>query len=54
MLTDDFILRRESERFLETVQRLPKLTFGELDNLNILARPNKMPVGAPGIFAGSE
>lgn len=54
MLTDDFILRRESERFLAAVQRLPKLTFGELDNLNILARPTKVPVGAPGIFAGSE
>jgi 2-methylcitrate dehydratase len=40
---------RESARFLEAVQNLPRLAAGELANLNV-AVPARLQTGKPGIF----
>ncbi|HSF96556.1 MAG TPA: MmgE/PrpD family protein [Thermohalobaculum sp.] len=50
-LTGDILERAESERFLDTVQRLPDLSAEELRALNPVARPGYLAENpAPGIF----
>ncbi len=41
-LAEDVVLPVERERFLDTVQRLPKLRAGELSGLNVPVEPNKL------------
>ncbi len=41
-LTDDILEKKESERFLKIVQKLPKLKSGQLDKLNIQVRKKKL------------
>ncbi|MDE8347092.1 MAG: MmgE/PrpD family protein, partial [Acidocella sp.] len=53
-LTADFIMPKESKRFIQAVQELPRLTFGEIDQLNILVRQDHLNVGERGIFAEPE
>ncbi len=50
VLTDGVISAREAERFLGTVQELPKLTAGELSLLNVALPAGRLVVGKPGIF----
>ena len=49
-LTDGVIAARETERFLGTVQELPKLVAGELSLLNVALPAGRLVVGKPGIF----
>ncbi len=50
MLTDGIITSRESNRFLETVQNLPRLTAGELAGLNVALPAGSLIDSKPGIF----
>ena len=49
-LTDGILAARESNRFLEAVQDLPRLAAGELHRLNVALPPGALAVGRPGIF----
>jgi 2-methylcitrate dehydratase len=49
-LTDGIITPRESARFLEAVQNLPRLAAGELANLNVSVPVARLQTGKPGIF----
>jgi 2-methylcitrate dehydratase len=49
-LTDGIISTRESNRFLETVQNLPRLTAGELTGLNVALPAGMLEESKPGIF----
>lgn len=49
-LTEGLISRRESARFLEAVQDLPRLAAGELVRLNVSVPAGRLDVGKPGIF----
>ncbi len=49
-LTDGIISTRESNRFLEVVQELPRLQAGELHLLNVALPAGTLAVGKPGIF----
>ena len=50
MLTDGIIMPRESARFLEVVQDLPRLAAGELGALNVSIPASRLQSGKPGIF----
>ena len=41
-LTENLIDKKESDRFLKVVQNLKKLKSGQLDNLNIEVKKNKL------------
>ena len=41
-LTEDILDKKESDRFLKTVQNLNKLKPGQLDKLNIQIKKNKL------------
>ena len=41
-LTDDILDKKESNRFLKTVQNLKNLKSGQLEKLNIEVRKNKL------------
>ena len=41
-LTDSILDRKESDRFLKTVQNLKNLKQGQLDKLNIVVRKSKL------------
>ena len=41
-LTDNILDKKESDRFLKTVQNLKNLKAGELDKLNIEIKKNKL------------
>jgi 2-methylcitrate dehydratase len=49
-LTDQFISRQESNRFLSAVQRLPNLPASELRQLNVSLPVGQLARGLPGIF----
>lgn len=49
-LTDGIISTRESNRFLEAVQNLPKLAAGELPLLNVAVPAGTLAESKPGIF----
>ncbi len=49
-LTDGLISARESARFLDAVQSLPRLAAGELASLNVSMPAGRLLVGKPGIF----
>jgi 2-methylcitrate dehydratase len=49
-LTDGIISTRESNRFLETVQNLPRLTAGELAGLNVALPAGMLEDSKPGLF----
>jgi 2-methylcitrate dehydratase len=49
-LTDGIISTRESNRFLETVQNLPRLTAGELAGLNVALPAGMLEESKPGLF----
>ena len=49
-LTDGIISTRESNRFIEVVQDLPRLQAGELHLLNLALPAGTLAVGKPGIF----
>lgn len=49
-LTGGIITTRESNRFLETVQNLPRLTAGELAGLNVALPAGALEESKPGIF----
>ena len=42
MLTKNILDKKESNRFLKTVQNLKKLKSGQLDKLNIEVKKNKL------------
>jgi 2-methylcitrate dehydratase len=50
ILTDGIISTRESNRFLEAVQELPRLPAGELHRLNVALPAGTLDVGKPGIL----
>ena len=50
ILTDGIISTRESNRFLEAAQDLPKLPAGELHRLNVALPAGALTVGKPGIL----
>ena len=50
VLTDGIISTRESNRFLEAVQDLPKLPAGELHRLNVVLPAGTLTEGKPGIL----
>jgi 2-methylcitrate dehydratase len=50
ILTDGIITPRESSRFLDAVQDLPKLPAGELYRLNVAIPSADLVKGKPGIF----
>ena len=50
MLTDGIISTRESNRFIETVQDLPRLAAGELAGLNVALPAGGLLESKPGIF----
>jgi 2-methylcitrate dehydratase len=50
MLTDGLITTRESNRFLESVQDLPRLGPGELAALNVGLPVGTLDISKPGIF----
>jgi 2-methylcitrate dehydratase len=50
ILTDGIISTRESNRFLEAVQELPRLPAGELHRLNVALPAGTLTVGKPGIL----
>ncbi len=41
-LTDSILEKKESDRFLKSVQNLKKLKPGQLDKLNIVVRKSKL------------
>ncbi|MBN8907057.1 MAG: MmgE/PrpD family protein, partial [Rhodospirillales bacterium] len=49
ILTDGIVSPRESKRFLEVVQDLPRLAAGELHLLNVALPAGTLAVGKPGI-----
>ncbi len=49
-LTNGIITTRESNRFLEAVQNLPKLAAGELSSLNVALPAGELLDSKPGIF----
>jgi len=49
-LTDGIVTPRESARFLDAVQSLPRLAAGELANLNVSVPAGRLQAGKPGIF----
>jgi 2-methylcitrate dehydratase len=49
-LTDGLITARESNRFLEAVQNLPRLAAGELAALNVALPAGALEESKPGIF----
>jgi 2-methylcitrate dehydratase len=49
-ITDGIISRKESNRFLEAVQNLPKLAAGELGQLNVALPAGELLESKPGIF----
>ena len=49
-LTDGLITARESNRFLEAVQNLPRLAAGELAALNVALPAGALAEAKPGIF----
>ncbi|HEX7391112.1 MAG TPA: MmgE/PrpD family protein [Acidiphilium sp.] len=49
-LTDGIVSARESARFLEAVQELPRLPAGELGRLNVALPAGALNEGKPGIF----
>ncbi len=49
-LTDGIITVRESNRFLEAVQELPRLSAGDLNRLTVALPAGTLAVGKPGIF----
>ena len=49
-LTDGIIMPKESARFLDAVQDLPRLAAGELANLNVAIPASRLQSGKPGIF----
>jgi 2-methylcitrate dehydratase len=49
-ITDGIISRKESNRFLEAVQNLPKLGAGELGQLNVALPAGQLDESKPGIF----
>ncbi len=49
-ITNGIISTRESNRFLEAVQNLPRLAAGELGQLNIALPAGMLAEGKPGIF----
>jgi 2-methylcitrate dehydratase len=49
-LTDGIISTRESNRFLEAAQDLPRLKAGELHQLNVALPAGTLAVGKAGIF----
>src|SRR6201996_7291029 len=50
ILTDGVISTRESNRFLEAAQELPRLPAGELHRLNVALPAGSLTVGKPGLF----
>ncbi len=50
ILTDGVISTRESNRFLEAVQDLPRLAAGDLHRLNVALPVGTLSVGKPGIL----
>src|SRR3954447_6937469 len=50
IMTDGIITKRESNRFLEAVQNLPRLPAGELHRLNIAVPAGTLEVGKRGIL----
>jgi len=51
MLTDGLIMPKESARFLEVVQDLPRLAAGDLVQLNVAVPATRLVAGKPGIFS---
>jgi 2-methylcitrate dehydratase len=49
-LTDGIVTPRESARFLDAVQNLPRLAAGELASLNVSLPSGGLRAGKPGIF----
>ena len=49
-MTDGIISARESNRFLEVVQDLPRLPAGELGGLNVALPAGRLADSKPGIF----
>ena len=49
-MTDGVISARESNRFLEMVQDLPRLPAGELAALNVALPAGRLIAAKPGIF----
>jgi 2-methylcitrate dehydratase len=49
ILTDGIISARESNRFLEAAQELPRMAAGELHRLNVALPAGTLAVGKPGI-----
>ena len=49
-MTDGIITARESNRFLEAVQDLPRLPAGDLHRLNVALPTGSLTVGKPGIL----
>ncbi len=49
-LTDGVLSARESNRFLDAVQNLPRLKAGELDAVNAALPAGRLAVGKPGLF----
>jgi 2-methylcitrate dehydratase len=49
-LTSGIITERESNRFLEAAQELPRLPAGELHRLNVALPAGTLTVGKPGLF----
>jgi 2-methylcitrate dehydratase len=49
-MTDGIITTRESNRFLEAAQGLPRLPAGELHRLNIALPDGPLAAGPPGIL----
>jgi len=50
IVTDGIITTRESNRFLEAVQALPRLPAGDLHRLNIAVPAGTLEIGKPGIL----
>jgi 2-methylcitrate dehydratase len=50
ILTDGIVAPAESQRFLETVQRLPELSAAELSGLNVELPETELKRGSAGIF----
>ena len=50
ILTEGILAPAEVERFLDTVQRLPKLSAAELAGLNVALPAGALEVGRPGLF----
>jgi 2-methylcitrate dehydratase len=50
ILTEGILAPAEVERFLDTVQRLPSLSAGELAGLNVAVPAGALELGRPGLF----